>query len=368
MRALVVGGTGPTGHFIVNGLRQRGYQVTIFHRGVHEVAEIPEDVEHIHGDPHFAETIDAALTDRTFDLAIASYGRVRLLATALKGRVGRFIALSGFAVYRGWYDPHALSPPGMTSPVPEHAPVVATEHEQRFAWLIAQTEQRVLEAHPTGTVFRYPYVYGRYQVRPREWQIVRRLLAGRRDIIVPHYGVQLSTHGWAGNLAHAVLLGVDQPNAAAGRIYNCGDLEQLTLEQIVRVIAAALGREVEVICVPYEVAGPMQSLMLSPGPIGHQLLDLTRIRTELGYTDVLGAREALAETARWYAANPPVPGGDIESALGDPFDYDAENRLIRAYRDALTLLHAAALPNVELAKHAYPHPREPGQQRDQQGR
>src|SRR3974390_1638642 len=272
MRALVVGGTGPTGHFIVNGLRQRGYQVTIFHRGVHEVAEIPEDVEHIHGDPHFAETIDAAVTDRTFDLAIASYGRVRLLATALKGRVGRFIALSGFAVYRGWYDPYTLSRPGMMSPGPEHSPVVATEHEQRFAWLIAQTEQLVLEAHPNGTVLRYPYVYGPYQPHPREWQIVRRLLDGRREIIVPHYGAQLSTHGWAGNLAHTVLLAVGRSDAAAGKIYNCGDLEQLTLEQIVYVIAAALGREVEVIGVPYDVAGPMQRLVLSPGPIGHQLL------------------------------------------------------------------------------------------------
>ena len=28
MRALVIGGTGPTGHFMVNGLRRRGYGVT----------------------------------------------------------------------------------------------------------------------------------------------------------------------------------------------------------------------------------------------------------------------------------------------------------------------------------------------------
>jgi len=113
MRALVIGGTGPTGPFIVSGLRRRGYKVTIFHRGTHEIAEIPQEVEHIHGDPHFAETIDAALSGRTFDLAIASYGRVRLLAHALKGRAGRFIALGGFAVYRGWHDPYALTPPGL---------------------------------------------------------------------------------------------------------------------------------------------------------------------------------------------------------------------------------------------------------------
>ncbi|MDH4364585.1 MAG: NAD(P)H-binding protein, partial [Acidimicrobiia bacterium] len=77
-RTLVIGGTGPTGPFIVNGLRERGHQVTIFHRGTHEIPEIPPDVTHIHGDPHFTETITEALAGHTFDVVIASYGRIRL--------------------------------------------------------------------------------------------------------------------------------------------------------------------------------------------------------------------------------------------------------------------------------------------------
>jgi hypothetical protein len=40
-RALVIGGTGPTGPFIVNGLRARGYATAILHRGTHEIDEIP---------------------------------------------------------------------------------------------------------------------------------------------------------------------------------------------------------------------------------------------------------------------------------------------------------------------------------------
>lgn len=366
MKALVVGGTGPTGPFIVDGLRRRGYAVTIFHRGAHEIPEIPDDVEHIHGDPHFAETIDAALAGREFDLVVATYGRVRLLAAALAGRAGRFIGIGGYAAYRGWIDPHALSPAGMSSPVPEDAPVVASETEQRFGWLIAQTEQAVLRAHPGGTVFRYPYVYGPYQLRPREWSVIRRLRDGRRQIVLPHFGMHLSTHGWAGNLAHAVLLAVDQPATAAGKIYNCGDLEQLTLAQIVEVIAAELKREVEIVPVPYEVAGAQRRMVLSP--LGHQLLDLTRIRTELGYRDALGVREALARTVRWYVEHPPEPGGDVERALGDPFDYAAEDRLIAAWRRGAELMRAAATEAVDANWHPYAHPREAGAERDQRGR
>ncbi|MBN9541755.1 MAG: epimerase [Alphaproteobacteria bacterium] len=365
-RALVVGGTGPTGPFIVNGLRQRGYGVTIFHRGTHEIPEIPDDVEHIHGDPHFAETIEAALVGGTFDLVVASYGRLRLLAAALKGRAGQFIGIGGYAAYRGWVDPYRLEPPGMTSPVPEEAPVVATEQEQSFAWKIAQSEQAVFAAHPTATVFRYPYVYGPYQVRPREWSFMRRLLEGRREIILPHYGLSLSTHGWAGNLGHAVLLAADQPEIAAGKVYNCGDLEQLTLAQVVQTIAATLGREVEIIPVSYEVAGPHRARVLSPQ--GHQLLDLTRIRTELGYRDLLGVREALARTVDWYLAHPPERGGDIERALGDTFDYAAEDRLIALYRQGQALLQSAVGEEEEIKWHPYAHPKDAGKLRDQRDR
>ena len=55
--ALVVGGTGPTGPFIVNGLIDRGYEVTILHSGFHEV-EFKQEIEHIHNDPHFRETFE----------------------------------------------------------------------------------------------------------------------------------------------------------------------------------------------------------------------------------------------------------------------------------------------------------------------
>ena len=47
MKALVIGGTGPSGPYIVNGLLDRGYEVTILHGGQHEV-EFAQPVEHIH--------------------------------------------------------------------------------------------------------------------------------------------------------------------------------------------------------------------------------------------------------------------------------------------------------------------------------
>jgi len=63
MQILIIGGTGPTGHFIVNGLKERGHKVRILHSGRHEIPEIPEDIEHIHAD---AFSIDSLNTTTPF--------------------------------------------------------------------------------------------------------------------------------------------------------------------------------------------------------------------------------------------------------------------------------------------------------------
>ncbi|HEY2107574.1 MAG TPA: NAD-dependent epimerase/dehydratase family protein, partial [Candidatus Binataceae bacterium] len=221
MKALVVGGTGPTGPFLVNGLLQRGYAVTILHRGTHEIPEIGPEVEHIHADPHFRETLDEALAHRSFDLVLATYGRIRFVAEATVGKTGRFISIGGVPCYRGFYHTSANFPPGMPVPIPEDAPLCDNEAEERFGYLIATTEQEVMRCHRNAAIFRYPYVYGPYQLVPREWSIIRRILDRRKFILLPDNGLALMSHGYAENLAHAVLLAVDQPQASAGQAYNC---------------------------------------------------------------------------------------------------------------------------------------------------
>jgi nucleoside-diphosphate-sugar epimerase len=366
MQALVVGGTGPTGSFIVNGLLKRGYDVSIFHRGTHEIPEIPDHVEHLHGDPHFRETIDDAIGTRTFDLVVATYGRIRHIAEAMIGKTGRFIAVGGFATYRGFVNPSDLFPSGLAIPVHEDSPLVGTEEEQRFSWLMASTEEAVMEAHPGAAMFRYPYVYGPYQIVPREWSVIRRILDGRRQIVLPDGGLALITHGYAENLAHGVLLAVDQPDACAGQIYNCGDDRQLSLAQLVELIAHTLDREIEIVNVPHELAFTSGPLAL--GSHHHTFLDLSKIRSQLGYRDIVPVEEALARTTRWYVEHPPEPGGEIEDRLGDSFDYAAEDALITRFQEMMAKLAPLADPHSDLRHHPYPHPTEPGLSRDHRNR
>ncbi len=364
--ALIVGGTGPTGPFLVEGLRERGYTVAILHRGTHEIPEIPPEVEHLHADPHFRETLDEALAGRAFDVAIATYGRIRHVAEALAGKAGQFIAIGGVPGYRGYFDPPANFPAGLPIPTPETAPTVASEAEHRFAFLIASAEQAVLAAHPDGAVYRYPYVYGPYQLLPREWCIMRRVLDRRPFIILSEGGSGLMTHGYAGNLAHAVLLAIDHPEAAAGQIFNCGDDTQYTIRQVVEIIADELNHQFEIVSLPAEVAYPARGLAVEATP-HHKLMDLHKIRLRLGYRDRVAPEEAIRRTVRWFLEHQPERGGDLERRLHDDFDYDAEDQLAAIYREArerARKLHRGPQPTM----HPYPHPKEPGLVRDHRNR
>jgi nucleoside-diphosphate-sugar epimerase len=339
MRALVIGGTGPTGHFIVNGLRKRGYAVAMLHSGRHEVAEIPDDVEHVHTDPFREDALRAALGERTFDVCVATYGRLRVTSRLMAGRCGRFISVGGGPAYRGYMNADLWSPTGLPVPTPENAPLVTTDAEDSKGVRIAKTEEIVLAAHPEATHFRYPYVYGPYQLVPREWCVVRRIRDRRPFVVLPDDGLTLCHYGYAENLAHAVLLAVDQPAASVGQIYNCGDEEVLTLRQVVELVAGALGAELEIVSMPYALAICARPLVMAHRST-HRVFDLSKLRTQLGYRDVVPAREALVRTARWLAEHPLADGGVEEKILQDPFDYAAEDALVGAWRKALASLPA----------------------------
>ena len=58
--------------------------------------------------------------------------------------------------------------------------------------------------------------------------------------------------------------------------------------------------------------------------------DLTKIKAELGYRDLVDPVEALSQGAEWLLEFGIGERG--ERALQDPFDYDAEDRLISAWQ------------------------------------
>ena len=333
MNVLVIGGTGPTGIPIVGGLVDAGHTVTILHRGLHERSDTPPEVVHLHADPFDEASLAAALGSSTWDVIVAMYGRLRRIAELTKGRCGHFVSVGGVPAYRGWTDPWQYDPPGLPVPVSEDADLVDRPQVDEKGYRIVRTEVAVYAAHPAAAHFRYPYLYGPHQPVPREWSIVRRVLDGRRRIIVADEGLTLHHHGYTGNCAAAVLRAIFHPELSAGTIFNVADSEVLSVRQVVELCSRSLGADLEIVSMPYDLAIPAHPMMAQPLPT-HRVLDLARLHHRLGHVDVLPARQAVGLTARWLATHRPEPGGPEETVLTDPFDYPAEDRLMDSWQKA----------------------------------
>jgi hypothetical protein len=188
---------------------------------------------------------------------------------------------------------------------------------------------------------------------------VRRILDGRRQLIVPANGV-LKRRGAARNVAHALLLAVDKPALAGGEIYNIRDEHQHTQRQYVEFIARHLERDCEIVEVPPALAEKVYKGGAARPREWMIEYDISKIRTQLGYRDVIAPAQALADAVDWLKANRPEPGGEIERQLGDPFAYAAEDAMRAACAAGYAAAGAVEFPVMQLG-HMYRHPKKPGE-------
>ena len=340
MRALVVGGTGPTGPYLVNGLLARGYATAILHRGTHEIDEIPRSTSStstpIPTTPPRSRRRSRGAASTSWWRPTAACARSRARAS---GETDRFVGVGGVPLYRGWMRPEDLVPRGLAVPVREDAPQVESEDELRKGFMIRRTEEAVFEHHPRAAMFRYPIAYGPRQLLPLDWCIVRRVLDGRRAIVLADGGLTLATAGYVENLAHAVLLAVDRPDAAAGQSYNCGDEQTLTLRQRVESIARILGQPLEIVGVPAEVALPAWP-MLTHEASDHRVMDLAKIQRELGYRDACRRRRRCGAPCTGWSPTGRSPAASPSSCSATRSTTPRRISLIAAARDALERMRA----------------------------
>jgi hypothetical protein len=321
--ALVIGGSGPTGPLVVQGLRERFDDVTVLHSGAHEYEHGP-DVMHLHADPRSAESVVAALGGRAFDVAVSQYGRLALLVDVLAGRTGHLVAIGGAtAGVAPGTDPR-WGPAGRPAILDESALSVGA-HGSGHSRRVVEAERRLFvlaeDGHFAATYLAYPVVYGPRQQLPHDWCVVRRLLDRRPRLFLADGGLKLESRIYAENAAAAVLRIVDRPELAAGRRYLVTDAATLDMRTRLSFLCDYLGFSGEVVDLPYESAWPCWPWWRFER--GHRAVSDRRIRSELGHVDAVSPETAMAATVDWLQANPLTP--DQEAMLGDPFDYAWED-------------------------------------------
>jgi nucleoside-diphosphate-sugar epimerase len=327
MRALVIGGTGPTGPGVVSGLADRGYEVTIYHRGTHETPELTRVDHHRHGDPDNLESLTNDFGASSWDLVVSMYGRLRYIAQVMAGRTARFIAIGG----KGGNVPPARLPfpEGRALPRDESHPRVADREGNTIGWAVAQTERDVFARHAAGdfnaSMLRYTDLYGPRVPRQWLWPIVRRILDGRSQIIVPGDGSQLRASCYVSNASQQVLTLVDA-EVSAGRVFHAVDGRTLMLRDVIRVAAEELGAALE----PVYVTHPLASALAASYATAPEQFDTAALRA-LGHEDPVEPAEGIRRTVRWLADHRSELDEDqLAGLVPNPYAYETEDALITA--------------------------------------
>jgi nucleoside-diphosphate-sugar epimerase len=325
MRILTIGGTRFIGERIVAELLRRGDEVTLVHRGSTEPPTSPGSggAEHIHADRadfrDVAERVRAMRPDAVIDTCAMSRADADAVLPHLPDT--QLIMLSSMDVYRA-YELMLSDQGGQPVPLTEEAEVRRGRFPLR-GHIEGHDDYDKLDVEPGylargGSVLRLSAIYGERDPQRREEFILRRVRAGRKRIPIGP-GTFLWTRGYVGDVATAVLAALDRPAAAAGQVFNIGDLTTDTVRDHARHILDAAGYEAELVTVA-ERDLP-KDLELTKSIAQHLLCDCGKAAETLGWHPGDPA-EAIRRSVRWHLANPPEnPDPDFspdDRALAEP--------------------------------------------------
>ena len=313
MRVLILGGTRFIGRRITAGLMARGDDVTVVHRGDHEPAELA-GCAHLHtARSEFGTLADKVRALRP-DAVIDTLAMTQADASAVLPHLpdAHLVLLSSIDVYRA-YELLLAGQGGEPVPLTEESPVRDGRYPLRDLLPGIGEHYDKLDVEPSylargGAVLRLSMIYGEHDGQRREEFILRRVRAGRRQIPV-RAGTTLDTRCYVGDVASAVLAALDQPAAAAGQVFNVGDLATDTARDYARRILSAAGYEASLVTVPEELVP--EDMEQTKAMAQHFLVDSRKAAAVLGWRPTDPA-ETIPVSVRWHLENPPEdPGQDF---------------------------------------------------------
>jgi nucleoside-diphosphate-sugar epimerase len=336
MRILVIGGSGFIGSPLGRELRASGHSVANFHRTTDRYPD--EDAMRIQGDrnrlSNHLEQIQRFSPEVIIDLILSSGEQAHQLMSTSRKVAGRVIAISSMDVYRAWGVLHqSETGPLEQLPLTEDSPVRTNRHlyppetikmmQSIFSWLderydkIAAEEAILKNSGAVGTVLRLPMVYGPGDPLHRFFPLLKRFADGRSSILLADdLAAWRGPRGYVENIAHAIALAATS-DQAAGRVYNVCDEPTLSELAWQTKIAAQAHWSGEFVVLPRERT---PKHLLQPGNAAqHIVASSERIRSELGYKELVDTEEAIRRTIAWEQNNAPT------RISPQQFDYDAED-------------------------------------------
>ncbi len=326
---------------VVRGLVDAGHEVLSYHSAAHE-RELPAAVEHVHGRrdelQRCRDVFERWHPAVALHMAAQTERQALSFVDALKGIVERTVIVSSSDVYRA-YGRVNLTEPGPPDPLPLTEDSALRERLYSYrsdsprspddpdVWMDEYdkivVERMVSAALVPSAILRLGGVHG-----PRTYRYypyVRRMFEGRPALVVDAaWASWRGTQAYSENVADAIVLATTDERAA-GRVYNVGNESALSTAEILALIARAASWPGRILTLP---AADLPEVLREGGGLDqHFVLDTTRIRAELGYSERVDVEEGLHRTVEWMRRHPPAPD-DRHPLLQRPTDYAAEDAVI----------------------------------------
>ena len=221
-------------------------------------------------------------------------GSENLARQAARAGVRRFLFLSSVKVSGETSAGRAFVESYPAAPVDAYG-VSKAQAEERLITVATETGMEIV-------IVRAPLVYGP-GVKANFLSLLRAVDSG---VPLPLSSISnLRSLVYVGNLVHALEACLVHP-AAANRTFFVSDDHDVSTPELVRRIASALGRKPRLFPVPVSLLEGAAALFgrraQAQRLTGSLQLDVSRIKSELGWTPPFSMRQGLMETASWYRA------------------------------------------------------------------
>ncbi|WP_323191844.1 NAD-dependent epimerase/dehydratase family protein [Halostella sp. PRR32] len=244
----VIGGTRFIGRHVVDEFREHDYEVTVFNRGNHENPFADSDgVSHVEGDRTDDGDLAAAAREVDPDVVVdcvAYKPREVRTATRIFDDVDAYVFVSSGSAYGREDLPKREGETPLCECTDEQA---RDDSDSSYGPRKAEGDRAVFAAADNGVnamSVRPCIVYGPHDYTERlDYWIDR---ANEYDrVVVPGDGTNVWHRAYVEDVASAIRVVAESGDA--GEAYNVGDRRMVTLEEMVDLIAAALGTDVEVV-------------------------------------------------------------------------------------------------------------------------
>lgn len=316
MKVIVIGGTGFISPHVVRQLVEMGHEVTVFNRGETKT-DLPQAVNYLKGDRYhlsnYKSEFQKLAPQVVLDMIPYTAKDARDVVETFQGIARRVVAISSADVYRArdliWQRETGIIDP---TPLTENSPLRSQLYPYRGLSddPIAQdydkipVEQVLMSAKDiSATIIRLPMVYGVGDNWHRLYPYIKPMDDNRPAIVLEEKIARWQgCYGYVENVARAITLAVNNQKAA-GRIYNVCESPRSELD-LVKAIAKIIGWQGKVEVLPKTQMPDNWNFLTNLDQ--HWVTDSTRIRVELGYTEIVAFDEALRQTIAWEREHPPV--------------------------------------------------------------